>query len=96
MPMGLKAWIIFALPTLAACCHWFESDINTFQNWHAAQAAMAQALISYLFAGAALFAIGIFELFRRRNKEAFWDFVFVAVALTCVLLLEALQSARLG
>jgi hypothetical protein len=96
MPMGLKAWVVFALPTLAVCRHWFESDINTFQSWHAAQAATAQFLISYFFVGAALFAIGTFELFRRRHKEAFWDFVFVAFALTCVLLLEALQNATLG
>ena len=54
----------------------------------------APVLVSYYFACAALFGIGIFELFRRRRKQAVWDFIFVVFALFCLFLLYEFQHTK--
>jgi len=82
LPMGLKAWIVFAFPTLVLCTQRLGSD--TFSRSLAlneAKEAAAPVLTSYFFVGAALFGITVFKLFRRRYREALLDFVFVAFAL---------------
>jgi len=53
---------------------------------------LRHVLMGYLAAGAFLLAVAVVERWRKRCKQAMWDFVFAGLALLCWWLLLPLSQ----